>query len=1078
MKKLIKQITVLMLSLSLPFAGCAEIPDSGLKKNSINTSEKGLVYTDSDGPLDPQEVSRSVSDLPEVKMLSQKEENMNLPAVSSLKPQTRKKKTLLIYMVGSDLESNYDSHAATRDLTEMLDSGFDQPDINLIVYAGGASAWWNGLPASQNCLLVYNAKKGSFDIYSEENRNMAAFEVLTDCLKTVKEKFPAEEYEMFFWNHGGGPLQGYGYDERFEPETDKAINMLSVSEICKAFDENGFDQNPFSLIGFDACLMGTLEVASALSPYTDTLIAAPETEPGTGWDYSFLADFDHKTTPEELSGLVIGSYADSIEQARSSRSNIRYSLVAYDLTKTPALIKAVNDLFAALNGKIKENPQTLTQIIQAARASWTYGYKTGFEMIDLGQFASMLPNEFADTKQAVIDAVSQMIISGRTNIADTTGMSFYLPVEEQEIYEVFGKPALEQLHPVDALQEYIQFYVNEVWKASDQKIEMNKDEVPEVQEEGTIKKYSVPEQLQGKVASASVTLFDRMKNSKGTYYSVLMQDLPAEFDERGNIVVDEDFPIAVTTGSQATILPSVFIQDNAGKQFYRTALSELTTSELHGIYHGLPAVISYLYDPAQKRTVFDSLRVLQNDQVSSFAAMKSDFDGEDYKGFRAYIPWGNELNEQEKTEPYTKKKNAGVLWYSLSFDDNFQVEVVPLSELGNTDFGYFPDFSYQLTIKDLQGNEYVMAFEDLDSDSALKTMKTEHGRMTFYVGEDRAVMTGYEGSDQKIEIPEDVEGVPVRMVKPLESETLQEVVLPDTVEEISENVFGNVNELRKVRLSNQIKTIPANAFDLCRKLESIELPDSVVSIEERAFSRSGLKSLVIPASVKSIGAKAFEECEELQSIQFETGSPFITNKQFILSKDKTILYSFIPGLSEWETAEKEQSGSQPSDGSEEEKPVQIIGFDHQSDQPVKQIRIPDGVTKIADSALSDLRTGYDEKPIHVIFPEGLQIIGNYAFCDSDLDMDLDFPESLEEIGTFSFAWDGFLKEDRESIASVKLGKKINKFGYACFHGREKLHFELDTSNNNFIEEDNKIYTLSGDAEIPLYRWEDDHQNPW
>ena len=47
--------------------------------------------------------------------------------------------TVMIYMVGSDLESYYGN--ASLDMNEMEAAGVDTAHNNVIVYAGGASKW-------------------------------------------------------------------------------------------------------------------------------------------------------------------------------------------------------------------------------------------------------------------------------------------------------------------------------------------------------------------------------------------------------------------------------------------------------------------------------------------------------------------------------------------------------------------------------------------------------------------------------------------------------------------------------------------------------------------------------------------------------------------------------------------------------------------------------------------------------------------------------------------------------------------------------------------------------------------------
>lgn len=36
------------------------------------------------------------------------------------------------------------------------------------------------------------------------------------------------------------------------------------------------------MVGFDTCVMGCVEVAQALAPYADYLVASEDLEPGTG----------------------------------------------------------------------------------------------------------------------------------------------------------------------------------------------------------------------------------------------------------------------------------------------------------------------------------------------------------------------------------------------------------------------------------------------------------------------------------------------------------------------------------------------------------------------------------------------------------------------------------------------------------------------------------------------------------------------------------------------------------------------------------------------------------------------------
>lgn len=66
------------------------------------------------------------------------------------------------------------------------------------------------------------------------------------------------------------------FDEQYE------YDSLGVTEMAAAFDRV-YDSmtDRFEFIGFDACLMSTLEVANQMVPYARYLYASEEYEPGT-----------------------------------------------------------------------------------------------------------------------------------------------------------------------------------------------------------------------------------------------------------------------------------------------------------------------------------------------------------------------------------------------------------------------------------------------------------------------------------------------------------------------------------------------------------------------------------------------------------------------------------------------------------------------------------------------------------------------------------------------------------------------------------------------------------------------------
>ena len=184
-------------------------------------------------------------------------------------------KTVMIYMVGSDLESQY--QAASTDIEEMLDSGYDESKMNVLIYTGGCSNWHNrDIPEDSNSIL--KIENGSLtELTSKDASNMGDPSNLTEFLNYGYTNYPAEQYDLILWNHGGGAFFGYGFDETTN-------DSLTLDELDQAFADSPFhDGNKLEFIGFDACLMANIETAHTLSPYANYMVASQESVPGSGW---------------------------------------------------------------------------------------------------------------------------------------------------------------------------------------------------------------------------------------------------------------------------------------------------------------------------------------------------------------------------------------------------------------------------------------------------------------------------------------------------------------------------------------------------------------------------------------------------------------------------------------------------------------------------------------------------------------------------------------------------------------------------------------------------------------------------
>ena len=63
---------------------------------------------------------------------------------------------------------------------------------------------------------------------------------------------------------------------------------LSLEEIREALDHSVMADKAFDFVAFDACLMGSVEIADCLEEGAGYVIASPELEPQDGYDYSWM----------------------------------------------------------------------------------------------------------------------------------------------------------------------------------------------------------------------------------------------------------------------------------------------------------------------------------------------------------------------------------------------------------------------------------------------------------------------------------------------------------------------------------------------------------------------------------------------------------------------------------------------------------------------------------------------------------------------------------------------------------------------------------------------------------------------
>ncbi|MTI84936.1 MAG: peptidase C11 clostripain [Firmicutes bacterium] len=340
---------------------------------------------------------------------------------------SQKPYTFMVYFNGTDLESG--GGFATMDLAEMAQVGSNE-NLNFIIETGGTSKWQNEYIAggqSQRWLVKNNALEKLLDL---GNKNIGNPDTLQDFITWTVRNYPAEKYVLSFWNHGGGSVSGFGVDEVNNYD---GLKLAEIEEaLAGAYEETGAE---FELIGFDACLMATLETASVVAPYGKYFVASEELEPGHGWYYTPILEAikqNPNITGDDLGRVIADGFA---LQAQEWGTGQDITLSVTDLSKIGNVKAALEELVAEASPNVGDL-QTFNLISSGASKAESYGGNTaqeGFtDLIDLADFAKYLKGGYPEADKliaAVNDAVVYKI-NGPTK-SYSNGLSIYLPYRDK-----------------------------------------------------------------------------------------------------------------------------------------------------------------------------------------------------------------------------------------------------------------------------------------------------------------------------------------------------------------------------------------------------------------------------------------------------------------------------------------------------------------------------------------------------------------------------------------------------------------------------------------------------------------------
>ena len=258
-------------------------------------------------------------------------------------------RTIMVYAIGTDLESN--GSCLSADVKEMLAANPGK-DVNIVLQTGGCADFQNTY-MTDGVTQRFSIINGNIkELENLGDVSMVEPETLEDFIKYGKENFPAEHYILVMWDHGGGVPLGFGMDQLH----DGTLTEIEMAHAIKNADIE------FESIIFNACLMGSLEVAKALDPYTEYIVAAESPTWGSayydvGINYTNFLNFigkDSDVDAKDYSEFLVRDYMDNIENTQNQTGyfEIDTCMSAIDTDNIDEVLNSYEKFIAALDSRV------------------------------------------------------------------------------------------------------------------------------------------------------------------------------------------------------------------------------------------------------------------------------------------------------------------------------------------------------------------------------------------------------------------------------------------------------------------------------------------------------------------------------------------------------------------------------------------------------------------------------------------------------------------------------------------------------------------------------------------------------
>lgn len=252
-----------------------------------------------------------------------------------------------------------------------------------------------------------------------------------------------------------------------------------------------------------------------------------------------------------------------------------------------------------------------------------------------------------------------------------------------------------------------------------------------------------------------------------------------------------------------------------------------------------------------------------------------------------------------------------------------------------------------------------------------------------------AEIVGYCGQEEKLTIPQELDGFPVTRLGEkvfFMRQKLTSVTLPEGLISIGDFAFSACESLERIRVPDSVTFIGEGAFSWCEKLYDVNLGNGVATIGNGVFSGcESLTEIILPDSLTEVGWNPFKYCRALTVIQVSPDHPklaVINNVLFDKTDKSLICYPCALTDSRYSIPQGIRS---------------IRGEAFYSCDYLQTVTIPDSVTEIGYAAFENC-----DRLRSMELPDSVTKVGVSAFSKCESLTRVTIPSSVTEISSIAF----------------------------------------------------------------------------